>query len=123
MRAIPPVLLLCGAVVLGILLGIDYLNRRRSKPTMIGLHLLLGAGSLEAIAVMLKGSPDGALTPAIALLKVAAGLLAFALFSGLVAPMIGRGSRTTMNAALLTHVTAAAAGFFVCLWWLVRATS
>ena len=121
MLAIPAVLLLSGAVVLGVLLGLEYLRRVRSKPTMIGLHLLLGAGGLEVIAMLLRGTPDGAVLPAGAIGQVAAGLLAFALCSGLVAPLVGRRSRATMNVALVTHVTASAAGFVLCLLWFARA--
>ena len=123
MRALPPILLLVAAVALGVLLGLQYLRRVRSKPTLIGLHLLLGAGSLEAVAMLLHGAPDGAVTPAIAILQAAAGLLAFALFSGLLAPMIGRRSRATMNIALLVHVATASTGFALCVWWYVRAAS
>jgi hypothetical protein len=120
-RAIPAVLLLTGAVVLGVLLGIEYLRRVRSKPLVIGLHLLLGAGSLEVMAMLLHGTPDGAATPALKILQATAALMAFALCSGLVAPMIGRRSRSTMNAALGIHVAAAAAGFVLCLYWFVSA--
>lgn len=121
MHAIPAVLLLSGAVALGVWLGIEYLRRVRSKPAVIGLHLLLGAGGLEVIAVLLRGTPDGAVMRVDVLGQLAAGLLAFALFSGLVAPMIGRRSRATMNVALLAHVTGAAAGFVLCLVWMLRA--
>lgn len=120
MRAIPAVLLLTGAVALGVLLGIEYLRRVRSRPVVIGLHLLLGAGSLEVMAMLLHGTPDGAATPARKVLQATAALLAFALCSGLVAPMVGRRSRSTMNAALGVHATSAAAGFVLCLYWFVR---
>ena len=119
--AIPAVLLLGGAVVLGVLLGLDYLRRVRSRPTLIGLHLLLGAGAVEVVAMLLRGTPNGATIPAGTILQASAGLLAFALCSGLIAPMIGRRSRATMNVALLVHVTASAAGFVLCLVWLISA--
>lgn len=121
MHAVPALLLLSVAVVLGLLLGIDYLRRVRSKPTLIGFHLLLGAGALEVIVMLLRGTPDGAVAPAGPLLEAAAGLLAFALCSGLVAPLVGRRSRATMHVALAVHVTASAAGFVLCLLWFVRA--
>jgi hypothetical protein len=120
MHALPPILLLSGAVVLGILLGLDYLRKVRSKPAVIGFHFLMGAAAVETMAMLIRGAPDGTATPALATLKVAAALLAFALFSGLLAPMVGRGSRARMNVALLTHVSAAAGGFLLCVVWLVR---
>jgi len=121
MLAIPAVLLLSGAVALGVVLGLEYLRRARSKPTIIGLHLLLGAGGLEVIAMLLRGTPDGAVMPAGGIGHAAGGLLALALCSGLLVPLVGRRSRATMNVALVTHVSVSAAGFLLCLWWFVRA--
>jgi hypothetical protein len=63
----------------------------------------------------------GAAVPVGLLLKAAAGLLGFALRSGLVAPMIGRRSRGTTNVALCVHVSAAATGFLLCLAWFIGA--
>jgi hypothetical protein len=119
-QAIPAVVLLSAAVALGILLAIEYLRRVRSKPVIIGLHLLLGAGAVEVMAMLLRGPPTGGAAPALPMLQVATGLLAFALFSGLIVPIIGRRSRATMNVGLVIHVTAAAAGFVLCLVWFVR---
>lgn len=86
----------------------------------IGLHLLLGAGGVEVIAMLLRGTPDGTVMPAGAIGRAAAGLLAFALCSGLLVPLVGRRSRTTMIFALVAHVTASAAGFVLCLVWFTR---
>jgi hypothetical protein len=44
--------------------------------------------------------------------------LLLALFTGLLAPMIGRRSRNTMNLALATHASFAAVGFALLLAWL-----
>lgn len=122
MSALPALVLLTGSVGLGLLLGLEYLRRVRSKPAVIGFHLLFGAASVEVMAMLLRGAPNQDAPLAGLLLKAAAGLLAFALLSGLVAPMIGRRSRGTMNAALLVHVSAAVAGCVLCLVWFVRAT-
>jgi hypothetical protein len=119
-RAVPLLLLLAGAVGLGVLLGVEYLRRVRSRPTVIGLHLLLGAGAVEVMAMLLRGTPDGTASPASAILKTAAGLLAFALCSGLVAPIVGRSSRATMNVALGVHVAGAVAGVLLFLLWVAR---
>lgn len=111
-------ILLSGAVVLGLVLGVDYLRRVRSRPVLIGLHLLLGAGGVELIAIVLRGTPDGKVMPAGWPGKFAALLLLMALFTGLLAPMVGRRSRNTMNLALATHVSLAAVGFTLLLAWL-----
>lgn len=118
MKALPLLLLLGGAAVLGVILGVQYLRRVRSQPVVIGLHLLLGAGSMEVLAMLLRGAPDGTTWSGTGMVKIAAGLVAMAMVSGLVAPMIGRGSRRTMNVALATHVSIAVAGIALLLAWL-----
>jgi len=120
MSAIPLVLLLIGAATLGVLLLFDYLNGRRSKPTIIGLHMLLGAGSLEVVAMLLRGISEGGVTTAGRVPQFAAGLVAFALWSGLMVPLIGRRSRGVMNGAMLIHVAASASGVVLCLLWVAR---
>jgi len=116
--AIPPLLLLTAAVVLGLILGVQYLQRKRSPPALIGFHLLLGAGGLEVLAMLLHGTPDRRILPAGGLVTIAAGLVFAAMVSGLLAPMIGRQSRRTMNVALVIHVGVAVAGFVLLLVWM-----
>jgi len=120
MKALPVLLLLGGATALGVVLGIQYLRRIRSQPVLIGMHLLLGAGGMEVLAMLLRGAPDGTLWSGTGMVKIAAGLVALAMVTGLVAPMIGRGSRRTMNVALATHVSIAVAGIALLLAWLLR---
>ncbi|HUN90511.1 MAG TPA: hypothetical protein VMU33_00530 [Burkholderiaceae bacterium] len=121
MKILPIVLLLSAAAILGILLGIQYLRRQRLPPVLIGLHLILGAGGLELLAVLLRGAPDGVVLSIGSAGRTAAGLLAAAMFTGLVAPLIGRGSRTTMNVALLAHVGVAVVGIGVLFAWVIGA--
>ena len=120
MKALPVIVLLGAAALLGIYLGYQYLRRTRSRPVLIGLHLLLGAGGLEVLAVVLRGAPDGTSVVAGRLGNAGAGLVALALFSGLLAPMIGRRSRETMNVALATHVGVALVGCALVLVWILR---
>jgi hypothetical protein len=75
--ALPAILLLTGAVVLGLLLGRDYLRRVRSKPALIGFHLLLGAGGIEVTVMLLRGAPSGAAMLVRLLLKAATGFLRY----------------------------------------------
>jgi hypothetical protein len=119
MRLIPVLALFTATVGLGLFLGYQYLRRIPSRPTMIGIHLLLGAGGMELVAMLLAGTPDGEAALTGRLAHVAAALLLLALFTGLLAPMIGRRSRPTMNAALATHACAAGAGFVLLLAWFV----
>jgi hypothetical protein len=117
---IPVLVLLSVAVALGVLLGIQCLRRERSRPVMIGVHLLFGAGGLEAFAMVLHGTPNGGSTPAGGLGTAAAGLLAVAMMAGIAAPMIGRRSRRTMSVALATHACIAGVGFALLIVWMSR---
>ena len=117
MRMIPVLLLYTVTVGLGLYLGYEYLRRIRSRPAMIGIHFLLGAAGMELVAMLLAGAPDGRAPLAGALAHAAAGVLLLALFTGVLAPMIGRRSRPVMNAALATHACAACAGFVLLLAW------
>ena len=117
MLAIPPLLLLTAAVALGVILGVQYLQRKRSPPVLIGFHLLLGAGGLEVLAMLLHGTPDRRMVPSGGLVTIAAGLVFAAMVSGLLAPMIGRQSRRAMNIALVAHVGVALAGFVALVVW------
>jgi len=117
MKALPVVILLGAAVCLGVIMGLEYLRGVRSRPAMIGIHLLLGAGGLEVLVMLLNRTPDGEVMPAGPLATAAAALVALALFVGLLAPMIGRRSRRTMNVALATHASIASTGFLVLLVW------
>jgi len=119
-KAIPIVVLMGAAVALGVLLGVEYLRRVRSKPVIIGIHLLLGAGGLEVFAVLLRGTPDGEVMAPGLVGNAAAGLMFLAMFTGLIAPMVGRKSRRTMNVALATHASVASLGFLLLLAWVIR---
>ncbi len=115
MQALPALLLLTGAAILGTLLGLNYLRGVRSKPVMIGFHLLLGGGGLEVMAMLLHGTPDRQIVPGGGLMTAAAACVLAAMFTGLLAPLIGRQSRPIMNTALIVHVTVAITGFTLLL--------
>jgi hypothetical protein len=113
-------ILLSAAACLGIIMGIQYLRRVRSRPVMVGIHLLLGAGGLEVLAMMLRGAPDGGAAPARAVGAAAAGVLALALMAGIAVPLIGPRSRRAMNVALATHAGIAGAGLVLLIAWMLR---
>jgi hypothetical protein len=121
MQVMPAIVLLSASVLLGLFLGLQYLRRVRSKPTLIGVHLILGAAGLEATAVLLRGTPDGTVMPAGSLGNAAALLLATAMISGLASPMIGRrSSRAVGTTALAAHAGVAAGGFVLFLAWITK---
>jgi hypothetical protein len=120
MKALPVVVLLGAAACLGVILGLNYLRGVRSRPGMIGIHFLLGAGGLEILVMLLNRTPDGETMPAGPVATTAAGLVALALFVGVLTPMIGRRSRRTMNVALATHAGIASTALVVLAVWVAR---
>ena len=121
MKALPVVIFFGAAACLGVILGLQYLKGIRSKPVMIGMHLLLGAAGLEVMVMTLAGAPDGTVMWTGTLGRAAAGFLAAALFIGILSPMVGRRSRQTMNIALATHATVASVGVVLLLAWVAFA--
>ena len=119
MQALPIALILTASMCLGLYLGWLYLRGVR-KPVLNGIHILLGAGALEGLAVLLHGAPNGAVFVAHSLGVGALGLFAYAMFSCLLGPIFGRQSRRTGEAVLVTHVSAGLVGFLVFLWWVAR---
>jgi hypothetical protein len=119
MKALPIALILTASVGLGLYLGWLYLRGVR-KPVLNGIHILLGAGALEGLAVLLHGAPNGAAFGARPLGVGALSLFAYAMFSGLIGPIFGRQSRRSGEAVLVTHVSAGLIGFVVFLWWVAR---
>jgi hypothetical protein len=121
MHLIPALVLLTASVALGLLLGWRYLRRERNKPALIGVHLILGAAGLEAMAMLLRGTPDGTLIVAGTLGNAAGLLLAAAMISGFASPMIGKRSpRRTGTIALASHAGVGAAGFILFLAWVLQ---
>ena len=55
MIAIPIVIPITATVGFGLYPGLNYLRQVRNKPTIIGVHFLLGAASLEPLVIVLHG--------------------------------------------------------------------
>ncbi len=113
----PLMLLPLATMLLGFALAL-LLIRGKRKSVLIGLHFLLGLGSLEMVVILLKGWPVGEAIPAGDFGAMAAGFLALAAFFGLLRPIIGRGSKVKANAMLLVHGSAGLAGVLLCMAWL-----
>jgi hypothetical protein len=103
------------AVVLGCMMGLNYLRGTRSTPGMIATHLILGVLALEQMAMVLAGtSGDEAGEHSYGRLTL---YLFFAtLVAGLVAALIRHRPRE-LNFALASHVAAATAGVVCYLTW------
>lgn len=115
MNPVPVLVILTANVLLGLYLGLLYLRGDR-KPVLIGIHLLLGLGGIETLAMLLHGTPDSTEAPdgnsgqAAALCFVAAVLL------GLSAALLRR-SRRFANAVLASHAGLATIGLMLLLYF------
>lgn len=115
MTIVPVSLILAAAVVTGGVLVLHYLRRVR-RPILIGMHLLLGAGTLEQTVLLVAGTQDsGAGRAGIA----AAGFLSAALAVGLLTSLIARGSRKLSNRMVAAHVGLGAVGAMLFVVWAV----
>jgi hypothetical protein len=118
MVALPSLLLVTGAVLLGIYLGIFYLRGVRPKRILLGAHILMGMGAVEQLALLIHGAPSGAMASE-SLVKAATGLFALAIFSGLTAPLIAQSTRRQNGEIMLAaHAGLGIAGFVVYLAWI-----
>jgi hypothetical protein len=115
MTAVPVLVILSGAVLLGLYLGLLYLRGER-KPVLIGVHFLLGVGGLEALVMLMHGTPGGDEPPAGSLGMVAALFFVVSVISGVSAALLRR-SRVIANTALATHAGVGAIGFMLLLYW------
>ena len=115
---IPVALILAACMALGLWLGWLFIKRVRSNPIHIGFHLILGVIGLEAIAMLMRGTPSGAITPAGAWGKVAALVLALTIISGFATSIVmRRWSRNTTCMALAAHGVLGTVGFLMFLVW------
>jgi CDP-diglyceride synthetase len=121
LHAIPSLLLLIAALALGIFLAWQYLRRVRSKPAHGAVHLMLGVAGLELMVMLRRGAPDGTVMAADALGTAAAFLLAMAMISGLLSPIVARyWRRKAANVALAIHSGFGAVGFVLFIGWFAQ---
>ena len=104
-------LLLSAVVAIGATMGLQYLRGTKRKPIMIGLHLLLAIGTLEPMLILLNGTPNGETLAAQNLGEWAAGLVALALFLGLIAAVLARRGVPRAGWILALHAAAGFSGF------------
>lgn len=119
MIALPIVALLAGAAGLGVYLWL--LQRRKiRRPVLIGVHLVLGAISLEQIAVLLHGTPSGQEMAAGQFGVAALVVIAGAMFIGLLTPIVAKSMPGSATPALWAHMGAGAAGLALVVAWAVH---
>jgi hypothetical protein len=119
MLTTPMTICMVATVVLGVVLGIFWLQRIR-KPVLIGVHVLLGLAGTEQMVLMLQGTPSGITLASSEVSTWALAALAAAMFTGFAAPVMGRVLRRAANATLMGHVFVGALGFILFLSWVTK---
>ena len=88
---------------IGIYMGWQFLRGVRNPPMLVAIHLLLGLGSLEVLAVILRGAPNGSHVVDRDGILLAAGLLAGALLTGFAVPLIAKPVPDAIGISIATH--------------------
>ena len=104
-------------VAIGLWLGWGFLKRRPRSRTLVGVHLIIGLSMLEVLAVLLKRATDSGDALARPLSQIASGLLAAALLTGLVAPLLAQSRPGTKTPALAVHAAVALSAFAAVIVW------
>ncbi len=122
MTILPVTLLVLATGSLGGWLLFRYLMGSRNSPTLVGLHLLLGAGALEVMVVLLRGTPDGRQLPDSGATASgwAAALLAAALLTGLATAVIARPWPRGIAIGVWSHAGVAMLAVGAVLVWAIQ---
>jgi hypothetical protein len=108
--------LLLATVALGVLVGFQWLARRR-RPWLVTLHLALGAAGGWVFFLLLLAPPAGRVAPP----GLAAGtLLGAAVLGGLLPRLLARRIGRAAEWLLVAHVFTGVAAFLVFLSWASR---
>lgn len=119
MTVAPVLTLLTAAVLLGLWLGTKYLLGVRNNRLLVALHFILGIAGLEVLVQLLRGHALGRDAPAGSLGGTAALVLAVAMFTGLLVPILAPVRPRTIGPTILVHTLIAAAGFGLLLVWVL----
>jgi hypothetical protein len=115
----PMMAILAGAVALGVA-NLALRLRGMRKENWLRLHLLLGIGALAMLVFFLKDFNGGDGASAGRYGNVAAGLLALAVFIGLISPIVAKDSRALANVLLVAHVASGLGGAVTAALWVSR---
>jgi hypothetical protein len=92
--------------------------RGKRKENWLTLHLLFGIGALAMVVFLLKDFNGGEGVSAGAYGNIAAGLLALAVFIGLVSPIVAKDSRALSNILLVAHIASGLSGVLTAAFWI-----
>ncbi|WP_207790564.1 hypothetical protein [Polymorphobacter fuscus] len=115
-----PALVVFGATVaIGLYMGLQYLRGVRNNRMLVGVHVLIGVAGLEVFALLLRGAPDGTHLAESRMGPASALLLAAALFTGFLVPLIAAPKPAATGPALAVHAVAGTIGFGALLLWVL----
>lgn len=111
----PALAVLASTVLLGGWLGAQYLMGVRNNRVLVGVHFILGAIGLEVLVQLLRGAPGGLGVAGNG--GIAALLLAGAMLTGLLVPILAASRPPTIGATIALHATVATLGFGLLVVW------
>lgn len=117
MTIAPALVVLGAAVLLGGWLGTQFLMGVRNNRVLVGLHLILGIAGLEVLMLLLRGAPDGRAAVTGATGMTAALIIAVAMFTGLLVPILAPSRPKTIGPMLAVHATVGALGYGLLILW------
>ncbi len=120
MTTYPAILLVMTAASLGGYLFWNFLTGKHNKPTLIGVHLLVGMATLEITMMLVRGAPDGTQAQYSTYTNTLFLALGLAMLTGLLAPVVGRQSRIGGRALLYSHAGVATLASGLLLWWTTK---
>lgn len=115
----PAIVVFGSTVAIGLYMGLQYLKGQRNDRVLVGVHVLIGIVGLEVFALVLRGAPDGTHLAESRLGPASALLLAVALFSGFMVPLIAQPRPAATGPALAVHATLGTVAFGALLLWVL----
>ena len=115
-----PALVVFGSTVaIGLYMGLQYLRGVRNNRMLVGVHVIIGIIGLEVLALLLRGAPDGTHLADSRMGPASALLLAAALLTGFMVPLIAAPKPGATGTALAVHATVATLAFGALLLWVL----
>lgn len=108
-------------VCIGIYMGWQYLMGVRNSRLLIAAHLVLGVVGLEVVATLIRNAFDAVDAPSGNMGRTAAVVLAVALLTGLLVPLLGPRYPRGITPGLVVHALVGTVGFGLLLVWAMRA--
>lgn len=106
-------------VAIGLYMGLNYLKGARNNRNLVAVHVIIGIVGLEVFALLLRGAPDGTRLATSQLGPASALLLAGALFTGFVVPLLAKPRPVATGPALAVHAVFGTVGFGALLLWVL----